>query len=549
MSDFWKDFSFPSPVDDILKKDDFTLEELLDEDDVVTETRNHKEALIDFLAKKEQIEALLNYFTNEPEPDATEQRKLRYPAVACEILCSEVEEIDNFIFENTEYLDKIYNFFLSDKLNPFLTNTVCRVAGSLLNTKVSKSLSYMKNKENFLDRFLKHLSNPAISDFLTKIINIEGQPEGEGTLKWLVEEKLIQKIVNQLGKDYSQDEQESASQTLLDILAVSTLDSPLMAELESEETLTVLLNNTLEDGSTALLYGTQVIIGMLNRLIEGDEDEEEVDTEAPPEWLGNLLKHLPRYKKLLINPSDTVKDLKLSFGQIKSTFGFHRLKVMELFRTLLLSCYKNVEDELLKLEIFKLSLDLFLEYEWNNFLHHVVEKMFLHVLEDDCGDDFRGKVLEQSRLIERLVETDEKNRELENSDRGVRMSNMGHILNIGMALKKLAEGNDIVKGLLSNDGWKGFDEKSLIPKEKLDATPLGGETPERPREPDSSLGGSVGSVVDDESDSDDGSEESEESDEEDEYEDDQDLDSESDADDYDIDQAEVLLTKQQIEVA
>lgn len=45
MSNFWKEFSFPSPVDDILKKPNFTLEELLDEDDVVVDIRSQKEEL------------------------------------------------------------------------------------------------------------------------------------------------------------------------------------------------------------------------------------------------------------------------------------------------------------------------------------------------------------------------------------------------------------------------------------------------------------------------------------------------------------------------
>lgn len=47
MGDFWKDFSFPSAIDDILQKETYTLEDLLDEDEVVTEARSHKDALID----------------------------------------------------------------------------------------------------------------------------------------------------------------------------------------------------------------------------------------------------------------------------------------------------------------------------------------------------------------------------------------------------------------------------------------------------------------------------------------------------------------------
>jgi hypothetical protein len=41
----WAAFSFPSPVDDILKKPVFTLEELLDEDDVIPDIRSQKEEL------------------------------------------------------------------------------------------------------------------------------------------------------------------------------------------------------------------------------------------------------------------------------------------------------------------------------------------------------------------------------------------------------------------------------------------------------------------------------------------------------------------------
>jgi len=47
LSNFWKDFTFPSAVDDILKRiEGFTLEDLLNEDEVVTDARNHKLMLI-----------------------------------------------------------------------------------------------------------------------------------------------------------------------------------------------------------------------------------------------------------------------------------------------------------------------------------------------------------------------------------------------------------------------------------------------------------------------------------------------------------------------
>lgn len=47
MSNFWKDFSFPSAIDDILKKPSFTLEEVISEDEVSQDARNHKKILVD----------------------------------------------------------------------------------------------------------------------------------------------------------------------------------------------------------------------------------------------------------------------------------------------------------------------------------------------------------------------------------------------------------------------------------------------------------------------------------------------------------------------
>lgn len=46
MSNFWKDFTFASAIDDILKRDDFTLEDLLSEEEVIQDSRNHKQELI-----------------------------------------------------------------------------------------------------------------------------------------------------------------------------------------------------------------------------------------------------------------------------------------------------------------------------------------------------------------------------------------------------------------------------------------------------------------------------------------------------------------------
>lgn len=44
----WSEFSFSSgAIEEILKRDSFTLEDILSEDEVASEARNHKKNLID----------------------------------------------------------------------------------------------------------------------------------------------------------------------------------------------------------------------------------------------------------------------------------------------------------------------------------------------------------------------------------------------------------------------------------------------------------------------------------------------------------------------
>lgn len=46
MSSFWKDFMYPSVIDDILRRPDFTLEDILSEDEAAQDARNQNQALV-----------------------------------------------------------------------------------------------------------------------------------------------------------------------------------------------------------------------------------------------------------------------------------------------------------------------------------------------------------------------------------------------------------------------------------------------------------------------------------------------------------------------
>lgn len=114
-------------------------------------------------------------------------------------------------------------------------------------------------------------------------------------------------------------------------MVVSAYDSKLVQQLESEPILTNLLDYTLApDGqNSSMLHGTEIVIALLRRILEAEEEEEDrPNAESPPVWLNTLFKYLDKYKTLLTDvPADWHRQIDLGkpSGQV-TAFGFHRLK-------------------------------------------------------------------------------------------------------------------------------------------------------------------------------------------------------------------------------
>ncbi len=128
----------------------------------------------------------------------------RYPFLACEILASEVWAICDAFYQHPGLLDELYGFLAKDPpLNPMLASYTSRVAGVLLQKKVgevstthinaratllttNQTIAFMKEKQNIIPSFIKHLGNSSVMDLLLKVIASEDTPDGVGVLAVLV---------------------------------------------------------------------------------------------------------------------------------------------------------------------------------------------------------------------------------------------------------------------------------------------------------------------------------------------------------------------------
>ena len=339
-----------SAIETILDRPSFTLEELLEEDEVLQECRSENAKLLNFLTLPATLEKLVEvrslrrmqaavrvgstrhgfffvfsfflfpffflcfavfrrlmlpsfqYITVEPDASADSVRKFKYPFISCEILCCDVWSLSEAIYQHPQLIDRLYGFLERDApLSPALAAHVSKVAGSLLEKKPEATLQYLRGRPGMVDHFVRHLSSSAVMDLLLKIISCD--EEGGGTLDWLCTNELIPKLVDKFAPENGSEVHEHAAHALADIVQVSVLNknSPLMAQLESKDMVEKLLAYMFGDSkgsSSALYHGLDVMTELVKRHVL-DAPETDQKLSDCPAALQVIVSRLPQLQSLL----------------------------------------------------------------------------------------------------------------------------------------------------------------------------------------------------------------------------------------------------------
>ena len=219
---FWRfgGYANISTIDTILDKPDVTLEELLDESDLIQELKQHNTKLIEFLREDKILKRLLEYVVapkletvvvEEPEPTATEEKeedseskgkgrsfsqsrgpaeddedekekkRNRYAYVAAEVLSSDNWSICESLIENQPLLRKFWDFLkLPPPLDPLQASYFTKVNEALLDKKTEEMLDLFKSLDGAVKNMLQHVDSPMVMDLLLKIISLEKAEGGQG---------------------------------------------------------------------------------------------------------------------------------------------------------------------------------------------------------------------------------------------------------------------------------------------------------------------------------------------------------------------------------
>ncbi|KAF1443974.1 Serine/threonine-protein phosphatase 6 regulatory subunit 2, partial [Pygoscelis antarcticus] len=521
---FWKfDLNTTSHVDKLLDKEDVTLHELMDEDDILQECKAQNRKLLDFLCQQHCMEELVNLITHEPPVDMDEKVRFKYPNTACELLTSDVPQINDKLGGDETLLNILYDFLDHEPpLNPLLASFFSKTIGNLIARKTEQVvIAFLRKKDKFISLVLKHIDTSAMMDLLLRLIScVEPATLRQEVLNWLNEAKIIQRLVELIHSSQDEDRQSNASQTLCDIIRLSRDQSnqlqdipepdPLLTALESQECVEQLLKNMFDGEQTenCIVNGTQVLLtlletrrsgveGLMDSYTQGFERSYTVNSSI----LHGIEPRLKDFHQLLLSPPKKTAIL-TTIGVLEEPLGNARLHGSRLIAALLHTNTPSINQELCRLSTMNLLLDLFFKYTWNNFLHFQVELSIAAILSHSVQEGktttndleskeevLNGNVATESLetpenntenimvthlfqkccLVQRILDAWETNDKIQ-AEGGMRRGNMGHLTRIANAVvQNMEKGpmqtqiSEFIKELPEDcrGRWESFVEETL----------------------------------------------------------------------------------------
>lgn len=230
---FWRfgGYANVSAIETLLEKPDFTLENLLDEADLLHEIKQHNAKLIEYLREEDVLRRLLDYVVapklepvaapdappavdggdgapaddprakaaqfslarsrasslamSEPEDeDEGEKRRNRYAYVASEVLASDTWSIYEALMETGALVREFWAFLKRDApLDPLQASYFTKVNEALFEKKTEEMIEVLKSVPDAVPDLLRHVECPMIMDLLLKIIALDRTEGGHGIVE------------------------------------------------------------------------------------------------------------------------------------------------------------------------------------------------------------------------------------------------------------------------------------------------------------------------------------------------------------------------------
>ncbi|XP_027351329.1 serine/threonine-protein phosphatase 6 regulatory subunit 3 isoform X1 [Abrus precatorius] len=474
---FWRmaGLSTASPVETILDREDFTLEELLDEDEIIQECKALNGRLINFLSARAQVEQLIQYIVEEAPEDAEKKRSFKFPFIACEIFTCEVDIILKTLVEDEELMSLLFSFLEPDHSHSnLLAGYFSKVVVCLLLRKTVPFMQYVQAHQEIVKKLVELVGITSIMEVLIRLIGADEHMyvNHVDAMQWIEDTNVLEMIVDKFSSSDSPEVHANAAETLCAITRFAP--AGLSVKISSPSFIGRLFRHALEDSrpKSVLVNSLSVCISLLDpkRLTLGAyhtynrQMTNGSTVTANPETVEGMLESLGDLLKLL-DISSAENLLLTTFGKLQPPLGKHRLKIVEFISVLVTVGGEAAEKKLIDLGAVQRIIHLFFEYPYNNFLHHHVENIIMSCMESknssllehllrDC--DFVGKIIQAEKHF--TLDADENKPTAPAEGKSPpRIGCIGHLTRISNKLVQLGNNNSVIQEhLQGNSEWTNW---------------------------------------------------------------------------------------------
>ncbi|CAN4120300.1 unnamed protein product [Withania somnifera] len=469
---FWKlpVLSSCSPVEAVLDKENFTLEELLDEEEIIQECKALNSRLINFLRERTQVEQLLHYIVEEPSEDADSKRTFKFPFIACEIFTCEIDVILKTLVDDEELMNLLFSFLEPSRPHSaLLAGYFSKVVICLMVRKTAALMNYVQAHHDVFQQMVDLIGITSIMEVLVRLVGADDHmyPTTMDVMQWLTDSNLLEMIVDKLSPSCSPEVHANAAETLCAI--TRNTPSPLANKLSSPSFVARIFGHALEDShsKSSLVHSLSVCISLLDpkRFIPSsmmysfrNQQIYESPVHVNPDTIDAMLPTLSGLLELL-NVSSDEKVLPTTYGELRPPVGKHRLKIVEFISVLLKTGNEVAEKELISSGTIERVLNLFFEYPYNNALHHHVESIIYSCLESKTNT-IVDHIFEECNLIGKIIQTDKQPTVSGDGNQPTlpatgkqapRVGNIGHLTRISNKLIQLGNNYSCIRAHLEKN--------------------------------------------------------------------------------------------------
>lgn len=471
IGDIWSTgaFSFESPLKDLLDSNNYTMEQLLDEDELLQELRGCHETLQTFFGTNRAVTQLIQFVTR-PRPDQTNS-SVRYPYMACEIICCEIDPILDALMEGTatlhdqegqdsvapvqqmSILDLLFTVLDEDNLDDYRAGYLDKILMVLFRKKGLAMMEYINSHSELLPKLLNHLYSHSIMQIAQRLLLPRHAmpppppptPEGDEIMSgdddeedeplvcdWIHNPQVLPLLLTYIQErnetERTLDLSLNASEVLITIIQNSFLNSDIILEITKVDNLRTIMDaaTLLPEGAAfsrheSLLTSAMNVLESLILQLGGfgavvTLPEATADGEPPPldepflPDLTNLVTILPELLERLsgLLQHDSTKDWNTptQFSESEPMLGSSRLRIVRVLESLVLLGDSQVDSKLVQSDCLILCLDYFWNFQWCSMLHQSVANLLVHVID---GQNARYEMQEffvnKCNLLGRLMDS------------------------------------------------------------------------------------------------------------------------------------------------